>query len=121
MPGAASVLPATVQRLLCGSWISRVIMNARGDVLDLGREARLFSPGQQRAILVRDGGCVLACCDRPPEWCDVHHIDPYGPPSNGSTDLDNGVGLCRPHHTLVHEHGWKLWQDVEGAWYVEPP
>ncbi len=118
--GHGSVLPASVQRLLCGSWISRVVMNSDGEVLDLGRRARLFSPAQRRAILVRDRGCCLADCDRPPEWCDVHHLDPYGPPTNGETNLDNGVGMCRPHHTLVHK-GWRPWQDADGKWYLEPP
>jgi hypothetical protein len=118
--GHGSVLPASVQRLLCGSWISRVIMDSKGEVLELGRTARLFSPAQQRAIMIRDGGCALACCDRPPEWCDAHHLDPYGPPTYGETNLDNGLGLCRPHHTLVHK-GWTPWQDGDGDWYLEPP
>lgn len=120
IPGWSSVLPATVRRLLCDSWISRVVMSADGEVLDLGRRARLFSPAQKRAILIRDGGCALECCDRPPEWADAHHLDPFGPPTDGPTDLANGVGLCRPHHRLVH-NGWKLVQDADGAWYLEPP
>jgi hypothetical protein len=118
--GGGSVLPARVQRLLCDSWISRVILGPDGEILDLGRTARLFSPAQQRAIMIRDGGCALACCDRPPQWCDAHHLDPYGPPTNGLTDIDNGLALCRPHHTLVHK-GWKPRQDPHGNWYLEPP
>jgi hypothetical protein len=120
VPGWASVLPASVQRLLCNSWISRVMMSAKGEPLDLGRRARLFSPAQRRAIMIRDGGCALACCDRPPEWCDVHHLDPYGPPTHGQTNLDNGIGMCRPHHTLVHK-GWRPVQDADGTWRLEPP
>jgi hypothetical protein len=96
-------------------------MGSRGQVLDLGREARLFSPAQQQAILVRDGGCAIELCDRPPEWADVHHLDPYAPPTNGGTDLDNGLGMCRPHHSLVHEHGWTPVQDADGAWHLQPP
>jgi hypothetical protein len=118
--GHGSVLPAAVQRLLCGSWISRVVMGTAGQVLDLGREARLFSPAQQQAILVRDGGCAIGLCDRPPEWADVHHLDPYGPPTNGRTDLENGIGACRPHHVLMH-HGWKPVQDEDGRWHLQPP
>jgi hypothetical protein len=120
IPGAGSVVPATVQRLLCGSWISRVIVGTDGEILDLGRQARLFSAAQHRAIMIRDGGCALACCDRPPEWCDVHHLDPYGPPTHGETNLDNGLAMCRPHHTLVHK-GWIPVQDDEGQWYLQPP
>ncbi len=70
--------------------------------------------------MIRDGGCALACCDRPPEWCDAHHLDPYGPPTNGRTDLDNGLAMCRPHHTLVHQ-GWTPMQDENGNWYLQPP
>ena len=54
------------------------------------------------------------------ERVDVHHLDPYGPPTRGPTNLANGLGLCRPHHTLVHK-GWKPWQDTDGSWYLEPP
>jgi hypothetical protein len=118
--GGGSILPATVQRLLCGSWISRVIMNTQGEVLELGRQARFFTPAQQRAIKIRDRGCGLACCDRPPEWCDAHHLDPYGPPTHGETNLDNGLAMCRPHHTLVHK-GWTPMQDENGSWYLQPP
>jgi hypothetical protein len=95
-------------------------MNSEGEVLDLGRRVRLFSPGQRRAILIRDGGCAFECCDRPPEWCDAHHLDPYGPPTNGETNLDNGIGVCRNHHTLIHK-GWRPVRDEHGKWHLQPP
>jgi hypothetical protein len=120
IPGAGSVLPSRVQQLLCGSWISRVVMGPDGQPLDLGRRARLFSPAQKQAILVRDGGCAIAGCDRPPQWCDAHHLDPYAPPTNGDTNLDNGLGLCRGHHTLVH-NGWTPIQNPDGTWHLQPP
>ena len=63
---------------------------------------------------------ALKCCDRPPEQCDAHHLDPYGPPTEGLTDIDNGLDLCRPHHNLVHK-GWKPVQDANGDWYLQPP
>jgi hypothetical protein len=120
MPGFGSVLPARVQQLLCNSWISRVIIGPDGQPLDLGRTARLFSPAQHQAIVERDGGCAINGCDRPPHWCDAHHLDPYAPPLEGETNLDNGLGMCRPHHTLVH-NGWTPKQDPDGTWHLEPP
>jgi hypothetical protein len=120
IPGLGSVLPSRVQQLLCGSWISRVIMDPNGQPLDLGRRARLFSPAQQQAIIVRDGGCAIEGCDRPPHWCDAHHLDPWAPPTEGDTNLDNGLGLCRGHHTLVH-NGWSPTQNPDGTWHLQPP
>jgi hypothetical protein len=120
IPGWASVLPSQVQQLLCHSWISRVLRGPDGEVLELGRRARLFSPGQQRALLIRYGGCAFECCDRPPDWCDIHHLEPYGPPTYGNTDLTNGLPTCRPHHTLIHQ-GWQPIQNPDGTWHLEPP
>jgi Domain of unknown function (DUF222) len=120
IPGWSSSLPSRVQQLLCNSWISRVILGPTGEVLELGRRARFFSPGQQRALLVQFGGCAFECCDRPPEWCEIHHLDPYGPPTRGETNLANGLPTCRPHHTLIHR-GWKPVQDADGTWHLEPP
>jgi hypothetical protein len=108
---------ATVERLLCDSWLSRVILGADGEVLDLGRRARLFSAAQKRAILLRDRGCVV--CGAPPEWCDAHHLVPWE--AGGATDIDNGVALCRGDHTRVHEGGWSLTRTAEGGWELVPP
>ena len=57
----------------------------------------------------------------PPEWADVHHLDPWGSPTGGPTDIDNGLGMCRPHHVLVHEHGWQPVQSADGTWHLQPP
>jgi hypothetical protein len=95
-------------------------MGPDGQPLDLGRRSRFFSPAQQQAIVERDGGCAIVGCDRPPHWCDAHHLDPHAPPTNGETNLDNGLGMCRPHHTLVH-NGWTPVQDTDGTWHLEPP
>jgi Domain of unknown function (DUF222) len=120
IPGTGPIRPATVQRLLCDSWISRVLMGPTGEILDLGRTARLFSPAQKRAILIRDSGCAISGCDRPPQWCDIHHLDPYGPPTHGPTNLTNGLTMCRPHHTLTHQ-GWTPTQHPNGTWHLQPP
>lgn len=120
LPGLGPVLPARVQQLLCGSWISRVVTGPDSEILDLGRRARLFTDAQRRAVIARDGGCAIAGCDRPPHWCDIHHLDPYGSPTDGPTDLDNALGLCRPHHTLTH-HGWTPTQHPDGTWHLQPP
>ncbi|MEP6482771.1 MAG: HNH endonuclease signature motif containing protein [Rhodoglobus sp.] len=42
---------------------------------------------------MRDGGCRFPGCDRPPSWCEAHHIVPWS--HGGRTDLADGLLLCR--------------------------
>src|SRR5690606_24884277 len=92
--GDGPVLPtATLSRLCCDSFISRLVFGPDGEILDLGRRQRLFSPAQRRAIRARDGGCVFPGCDRPGNWCDVHHVIEWD--DGGHTVVVNGACMCR--------------------------
>ena len=42
--------------------------------LEVGRATRVVQPAQRAALVVRDGGCVFSGCQRPPGWCDAHHL-----------------------------------------------
>lgn len=106
------VAPATAQRLVCDASVSRAVMAGRSEVLDLGRATRIVSKAQRRALVLRDGGCRFPGCDRPPHWCDAHHLWHWT--QGGPTDLDNLVLLCRRHHVLCHEGGWRLTRGPEG-------
>ncbi len=112
------VAPSTVRRLACDAILRRVVRDRDGEILDLGRRTRVVSPAQRRAVMLRDGGCAWPGCDRPPEWCDVHHerhwID------GGATDLDNLRMYCRHHHVKLHE-GWTGRRRPDGTASVEPP
>jgi hypothetical protein len=97
--------------MLCSGWVRRIIRDPHtGNVLDVGRAHRRFTPRQRRALVIRDGGCVFPGCDRKPKWCDAHHLRPWE--DDGLTNLDNGVLLCRRHHTFIHHNGWTLERDV---------
>jgi hypothetical protein len=89
-----------VRRLVWNTDIARVVMN--GSVpLDLGRSARLASNDQWRALVVRDGGCRMADCQIPAEWCQVDHIREWDA-EHGPTDLDVLVLWCVFHHGFRH-------------------
>src|SRR6185436_12823419 len=58
-----------------------------GGVLSYGLRRRVASIGQRRALAARDRGCSFPTCDRPPDWCESHHVTPWV--DGGPTDLDN--------------------------------
>ena len=42
--------------------------------LEVGRTSRVVTAAQRAALVVRDGGCAVAGCDRPLGWCEAHHL-----------------------------------------------
>jgi Domain of unknown function (DUF222)/HNH endonuclease len=48
----------------------------------------------------RDGGCTHPGCDRPPGWCEIHHIVHWE--DGGATSAENGKMVCRYHHVVRH-------------------
>jgi hypothetical protein len=92
---------ATVRRLACDASVTRVVLGPRSEPLDVGRRTAVVPPAIRRAVVVRDRRCRFPGCDRPPPWCDAHHVTHWG--DGGATSVDNLVLLCRRHHRLTHE------------------
>jgi len=97
--------PATAHRYACAAGVVPIQFD-HGDPIDVGRTQRLFTPRQRIALAARDGGCVFPGCDRPPSWCEAHHITPWS--RGGPTDIRDGVLLCRHHHLLIHDNRWEI-------------
>jgi hypothetical protein len=109
--GLDEPLPASaVARLRCSSPVVATVFGDRGEILHHGKARRLFSPAQNRALATRDGGCVWPSCDRPPPWCETHHVEAWTSPgyAPGRTDVDNGALLCHFHHSHLHKSAWRL-------------
>ena len=98
--------PATARRLACEARIIPAVLGGDSAVLDLGRSTRLASPDQVRYLGLRDKGCTFPGCDRPPSWCEAHHLDEWTQ-DLGPTDVDNLALLCTHHHTVVHTQRMK--------------
>lgn len=109
----------TVERLVCTSGTLPIRFGESGNVLDLGRESRLFSPQQKIALAARDGGCLFESCDRPASWTEAHHIK-HWVRDDGRTDLADGVLLCRHHHMLVHNNHWEIVRRNATYWLIPP-
>ncbi len=92
---------ALARRLACQAGLVPAVLGTGSVAMDMGRRARLFTPSQRLALGIRDGGCTVDGCDRPPGVCHAHHDNPWVP--NGHTDLANGRLLCPRHHTLIHD------------------
>lgn len=115
--GLTGVLPAevggggllgfgAVRRLACDAQIVPIVLGSEGQPLDVGRASRSVPPAIRRALTARDGGCAFPGCDRPPTWCEAHHVRHWA--DGGETALSNLVLLCGHHHRRVHHDGWHV-------------
>ena len=95
-----------IRRYACDATVLPVLLNSTGVPLDVGRAIRVFTKELRRAVELRDLGCAFPGCDRPPSWCNVHHIIHWA--DGGPTSLDNGVLLCHAHHTVIHRREWTV-------------
>ena len=112
-------IPAeTVRRLACDAAIARMVGAGELDG-EISRASRTIAPATRRALAARDGHCVFNRCDRPPVWCDGHHLKFWA--DGGPTTLENLVLLCRPHDRMVHEEGWTLERQKDGRFVASPP
>jgi len=110
----------TAERHACSSGVVPVVFDSTGQAIDVGREQRLYTRRQRIALAVRDGGCRHPDCDRPPSWCEAHHINEWKR-DNGRTDVADGVLLCRYHHLLVHNNGWRVTREGSAYFLIPPP
>ncbi|WP_406068103.1 DUF222 domain-containing protein [Micromonospora sp. NBC_01638] len=111
--------PEAVRRLACDANILPAILNGAGQVLDVGRQRRLITGPLRRALVLRDRGCAFPGCDRPPRWCDAHHIHHWT--DGGPTSLANAVLLCGHHHRHIHHSDWAVQLGGDGHPEFIPP
>jgi Domain of unknown function (DUF222) len=96
--------PETARRLACDARLV-AIAELGGRPLSVGRKTRVIPPALRRALRSRDGGCCFPGCDQR-RFVDAHHVDHWA--HGGETKLSNLLLLCRHHHRLVHEGGFRV-------------
>jgi hypothetical protein len=115
-----------VRKIACDCGIIPTVLGGAGEILDQGRMQRLFTPGQIRALTLRDRGCTFPACTAPASWCDAHHLLHWI--DGGTTTLDNAALLCGHHHTIAHRdrlrgevNGHQVVWDLRPNTYRPPP
>jgi hypothetical protein len=99
-----ALAPETVRRLACDATVRAVVHGPDGE-LTAGRKTRAISTALRRALKARDGTrCAFPGCGC--RGRDAHHVQTWA--DGGPTVLRNVLSLCRSHHTLVHEGGYRV-------------
>ena len=118
----APVSISTARRMAADKGIIPCVLGGDSEILDWGRQKRLFTPAQRLALIERDGGCAF--CGAPPGHAKVHHIQ-WWARDRGRTDLSNGILLCTSCHHRIHDNGWDIRIDGPGTnarvWFIPPP
>nr|KEP24556.1 hypothetical protein DA06_06045 [Georgenia sp. SUBG003] len=94
--------PTLLARIACTGGLHRVVFGPDSEVLDVGREQRIFTSAQTRAIIARDKHCQYPDCNAPPGEGEVHH-SVWWWEQLGPTSVKLGVLLCWGHHDHVHK------------------
>lgn len=89
----------------CGN-IERVLFDPIGRIVGISTSDRVFNAAQRRAIVARDGACVVTGCHVPAAWCELHHVQEHS--RGGPTHTDNGVAICWFHHRTLEKSGWAI-------------
>ncbi|MFD0732028.1 HNH endonuclease signature motif containing protein [Planotetraspora mira] len=105
-----------IHRLARTSSLVRLVMDADGQVLDLGRKARLANKAQRKAVYARYATCWIDGCPLPATLCQIDHADNWV--DGGTTDLlllgpacqfHNRDRYRRPHRYQRRRQGKDRW------------
>ncbi|GAA1775520.1 HNH endonuclease signature motif containing protein [Agromyces lapidis] len=84
-----------------------------GAVLSYGRQHYRAPADLDGFVRVRDGQCRFPGCSRRADHADLDHTTAWQ--HGGKTTATNLAALCRHHHRLKHESGWRVEQQAGGA------
>ena len=112
---------ATVRAFACDAGVIPLVLGGAGEILDQGRVARTATAGQVAHLRHRDKGCSFPGCNRPPGFCQAHHIQHWA--QGGPTDINNLTLLCTRHHVIVHRDDYTAHVTTTGGviWQRQHP
>jgi hypothetical protein len=97
----------TARRLSCDASVLRIVHRKGGRLVEIHGKRRTVPPRLRRALELRDRGCRFPGCGC--RFTEPHHVQHWA--HGGPTALNNLVSLCRTHHHLLHEGGFRMQAD----------
>ena len=95
------------RRIACDASLVRVVHGRNGEEIRVEAKTRTIPPRLRRALEIRDRGCRFPGCGS--RYTDGHHIIHWA--DGGPTTLENLVLICKTHHRLLHEGGFRMEPD----------
>jgi len=114
----------SVRRLMEAGKVVRAGFDPNGTYLEVFddplAENRLYNSRQREILAAKFGGCMDPDCDRPPMFCEAHHIQ-WVKRDGGKTTIINAILLCKFHHLKYHNEGYEIVLDDLGRYWKIPP
>ena len=98
--------------------IRRVVYDADGVVIDLGRRSRLFTGLARLAVFLTATTCYWPGCTIPVQRCQADHLQPWS--EDGRTSPENGAPGCGKHNRFRHRTH-TVTRDATGLLHVHRP
>ncbi len=110
-----------IGRALCDCALTRVVLDAAGQALDLGRGERLFTQNQWLALYASGvRTCAVDGCTMPLRFTELHHMR-WWHGHGGRTDIANLAPECLFHHQQIHQLGLTVSRRPDGSYEHRHP
>jgi len=93
-------LPDGLRRYLGCDATARVVYEAKGRPVSVGRATKVVPDRTRVVVEDRDRGCRVPGCERK-RWLHIHHVVHWE--DGGPTDTANLLALCGAHHRMHHQ------------------
>jgi hypothetical protein len=110
--------PGEVLAAALAGRVRRIVTQADGVVVDMGRRRRLFTGAVREAALLGAHTCVWPGCDIPASRCQADHVVDWR--HAGETSAQNGAPMCGRHNRFKN-NGHTPHRDQRGLWHVLRP
>jgi hypothetical protein len=109
---------AAVVHVLLGR-VRRIVVDAAGVIVDVGRTRRLFTGPIRQAAKALEPSCGWLGCYLRGVIAELDHAIPYS--AGGTTDAANAELYCGHHNRHKHHHGYTARRQPDGTWTLHRP